>query len=95
MNREIVDFVNTVNRRTLTNQRQRSLHTLIRLQSASTTGWVSLSTLRSAKVTPMSLRNLRRECYENLDVVCQKREGKVFYRLNNLTLSKVQRALTI
>jgi len=95
MQKEIVDFVSSVSRRTLTNQRQRSLHTLVRLQAASPTGWVSLGALRSAKVTTMSLRDLRRERYENLDVVCERTSEGVFYRLStrHLSLQKVQRIL--
>ena len=92
MNSDILNFVTSVNRRTLTNNRQRALHTLVRQQATSPTGWVTLSDLRKARVAPVSLRDLRRSIYEGLSIECQRTEDGVFYRLNpRHSLTRIQR----
>ena len=92
MNRDILNFVTSVNRRTLTNNRQRSLVSLVKLQSKSPTGWVTLSDLRKAHIPVVALRDLRREKYESLSIECQRTEDGVFYRLNpRHSLTRIQR----
>lgn len=94
MRREITQFVSGLNRRHFSNNRQKALYSLIRLQSDTRDGWVPLSSLRVAHVAPVSLRDLRRTQYEGLDIICRKNQGKIQYRLETQSLQRIQRVFT-
>lgn len=99
MNTNIVSYVNGLNRRTFTNNTQRALYTLI-TAAMEGTGWVSRGSVRVPSAAAR-LRDLRKEEFGGLDVVCQSSTqlGRTsgtrttFYKLNTnrLSLSQIRR----
>jgi hypothetical protein len=96
MNTTIVNYVNSLNRRTFTNNVQRVLHTLL---TAGGDGWVSRNSMRVSSAAAR-IRDLRKEEFGGFSVVCRSasslgRKGDrhtFFYKVDrrNLTLAQVR-----